>query len=70
MASAGYGAPYGTPQLSPAAAGGANPFGSSNPFADAPAAPAGGAGGAFVGRRLDNDPLNELTSDLLGALPK
>jgi hypothetical protein len=43
-----------------------NPF---NPFNEGGAA-AATAGGTFVGQRMENDPLNELTAELLGALPK
>jgi hypothetical protein len=64
----GYGgmtpAPYGLPPATPAPA--SNPF---NPFNEGGAA-AGGAGAAFVGQRLENDPLNELTDELLGTRPK
>ncbi|KAI8472078.1 MAG: ANTH domain-containing protein [Monoraphidium minutum] len=45
--------------------GGGNPFG-----APSPREAAAGGGGGFVGRRLEGDPLNELTDKLLGALPK
>lgn len=57
-------APYGMP---PPASTSNNPF---NPFNDGGATSGGGAGGAFVGQRLENDPLNELTDELLGARPK
>lgn len=64
--SGGYGgapAPYGMP--APATSSN-NPF---NPFNDGGAVGAS-TGGAFVGQRLENDPLNSLTEELLGAMPK
>lgn len=68
MMAGGYGmppVPYGAPAP---AAGGHNPF---NPFNEGGASAGGAApGGAFVGQRLENDPLNELTDELLGARPK
>lgn len=60
----GYGMPYGAPPPPPA---GSNPF---NPFNEGGTAAGGAPGPAFVGQRLENDPLNELTAELLGAKPK
>ena len=65
----GYGPPppFGLP--SPAAAGptGAGGAGVTNPFADSPGG--GGGSSAFAGQRLEGDPLNSLTDELLGSLP-
>jgi hypothetical protein len=64
MGGGAYGVPpYGAPPAAPAAS--SNPF---NPFNEGGAGAS--AGGAFVGQRLENDPLNELTDELLGARPK
>ena len=59
--------PYGAPApfAAPAAAI------PSNPFADGGAGGGGGGGGGtFVGKRLEADPLNELTEQFLGPRPK
>lgn len=67
MMGGGYGMqPYGMPPPAPAAPA-SSPF---NPFNEGGAAVVGGGGGAFVGQRMENDPLNELTEQLLGAKPK
>ncbi|GBF95458.1 hypothetical protein Rsub_08420 [Raphidocelis subcapitata] len=67
--------PYGS--LAPFAAAapaatGAAPANPNNPFANGGAGGGGGngGGGAFVGKRLEGDPLNELTEQFLGPRPK
>jgi hypothetical protein len=59
--------PYGPALALPPAPGALSP---TNPFADGGGGAAGSGGGAFVGRRMEDDPLNALTEGLLGALPK
>jgi len=73
----GYGMPHPPYGMPPPAAlasprGGANPFSANNPFSDGGASGGAGGtgGGAFVGQRMENDPLNALTDELLGARPK
>jgi len=55
----GFGAPHPYGAMQPPAPL-PTPSALNNPFADTP----------FVGQRMENDPLNELTQELLGAKPK